>query len=127
MARTKLISSLVIVGVLAASVSTGALAGDRGHHGGVALAAGIIGGVILGSIIADSRPTYAAPQTYYEPQPVYTQPQQVYYQPQPVRQTYYAPAPYYRAQPVVYVDRDYYRERREHRHHHRDRDGYYSR
>jgi uncharacterized membrane protein HdeD (DUF308 family) len=54
-----------IVGVLAASVSTAALADDHRNHDrgtGAALAAGILGAVASGSLIANSQPVYAAPQ-----------------------------------------------------------------
>lgn len=131
MTRNKMISSLVIAGVLAASVSTSALAGDRGHNGnGAAIAAGILGAVVIGSLIANSQPTYAAPQPYYQPQPqpvyqappeayypppVYQAPPQAYYRPQPVQRVYYAqPQPYYAPQPVVVVNGRY-----------RPRGGYY--
>jgi hypothetical protein len=110
MTRNKTVASLLIVGVLAASVSTSALAGDRGHrHGGggngAAIAAGILGAVVVGSLIANSQPVYAAPQPYYAPppQPVYQPAPQVYY-PAPVQQSYYVPAqPYYAPQPVTVI------------------------
>jgi hypothetical protein len=115
----KIISPLVVVGVLAASVSTAAFADDyhnRGHGNGAVIAAGILGAVIVGSLIANSQPSYAPapvyvqpepqpypyyeapPQAYYPPQPVYYQPQPVYYQPQP---QYYGP------QPGVYIEGGY--------------------
>ena len=117
MASKKIVSALLIVGVLSASVSTAALADDHRYHdrnNGVALAAGILGAVVIGSLIANSQPVYAAPQQqYYQPQPQYYQPeQQVYYQPQ---------AQYYEPQPVTYIDGGY-RERRAYRWHHRDYD-----
>lgn len=119
MAGNKIFASIMLVGVLAASVSTTAVAGDyrgHGHNNGAAIAAGVLGAVVIGSLIANSQPSYAAPQSYYEPQsqPYYqSQPQpQTYYQPQP--QTYYPPQPqaYYpqqQVQPVYYVQpRQYY-------------------
>jgi hypothetical protein len=121
-------AALLIVGVLASSVSTAALADGRhggGGGNGVALAAGIIGAVVVGSLIANSAQQPAYGPVYPEPQPYYP-PQQVYYQ---------APPPvYYQPQPVAYVHE--YRERREYREYRgyrrddrRDgyRDGYYER
>lgn len=120
MASKKIVSALLIVGVLASSVSTAALADDHRNHdrgNGVAIAAGILGAVVIGSLIANSQPVYAAPQPqYYQPEPYYPPEQQVYYQPQPQ---------YYEAQPAVYVDGGY-RERHAYRWHHRDDDEYYS-
>ncbi|HEY4318401.1 MAG TPA: hypothetical protein VGN04_12435 [Herbaspirillum sp.] len=92
----KSLSALVMVGVLAASASSTAFAGGRHHGGGgggngLAIAAGILGAVAVGTIIANSasQPVYDAPQPYYGPPP-----QQVYYQ---------APQ-YYQASPQpVYV------------------------
>lgn len=122
MLTKKIIPALLITAVLAASVSTSASAHDRGGNG-LAIAAGIIGAVAVGSMIANanSGPSYyAPPQQVYQPapQPVYYQaPQQVYYQPAPV---YVRPAP-------VYVEREY-RERPVYREYHREyRDVYYSR
>lgn len=127
MKRNKSISSLVIVGVLAASVSTAALAGDHRDRGnGAAIVAGVLGAVVIGSLLANSQPAYVAPQPYYQPQPYqsYAVPAPTYYSPGPVRQTYYEPSQqYYESQPVArYSDRY---ERRQYRH--RDRDGYYAR
>ncbi len=120
MISKKIIPALLVTAVLAASVSTSASAHDRGGNG-LAIAAGIIGAVAVGSMIANanSGPVYA-PQPVYQqaPQPVYYQaPQQVYYQPAPV---YVRPAP-------VYVEREY-RERPVYREYRREyRDVYYSR
>jgi hypothetical protein len=124
MIRNKIISSLVVGGVLAMSVSTAALADDRRNHhrgNGAAIAAGIIGAVVIGSLIANSQSAHAAPQPYYEPQP------QTYYSPQPVQQIYYeSPQRYYGSQPVHYAGRGY-RERHEYRRHqHRERNERYS-
>jgi len=124
----KLISSLVIAGVLATTLSSAALAGDhRSNNGGngAAIAAGILGAVVIGSIIANSQPSYAsAPQPY----PVYQAPPQVYYPPAPVRRTYYvAPRPYYAPQRATVIQ-GRYGNRHEHRDSRRgDRYGYYSR
>lgn len=121
MASKKIVSALLIVGVLASSVSTAALADDHRNHdrgNGVALAAGILGAVVIGSLIANSEPVYSAPQPqYYQPETYYQPEQQVYYQPQP---QYYGP------QPVAYGDGGY-REWHEYRRYHRDHDAYYSR
>lgn len=120
MAGKKIVSALLIVGVLAASASTAALADDRRNHdrgNGVALAAGILGAVVIGSLIANSQPVYSAPQPqYYQPEP-YCQPQQ--------QQDYYQPQAQYYG-PVAYVDGGY-RERHEYRRYHRDHDRYYAR
>ncbi|WP_050479795.1 hypothetical protein [Herbaspirillum rhizosphaerae] len=122
MITKKIIPALLVTAVLAASVSTSASAHDRGGNNGLAIAAGIIGAVAIGSMIANanSGPSYAPPQQVYQPapQPVYYQaPQQVYYQPAPV---YVRPAP-------VYVEREY-RERPVYREYRREyRDVYYTR
>ena len=82
----KTIPALLAVAVLAVSVSSSAVAGDRYHRGGgggngLAIAAGILGAVVVGSMIANanSAPSYAPPQqVYYQPaQPVYVQPRYV--------------------------------------------------
>jgi hypothetical protein len=127
MASKKIISSLLIAGVLAASVSTAALADDhrgRGRGNGAAIAAGILGAVVIGSLIANSQPSYAAPQPYYQPQP---QPQPyTYYEPQPQpyyppQQVYYTPPPqYYAPAPVTYIGGGY-RDRHDYRRYHHDR------
>ena len=122
MITKKILPALLITAVLAASVSTSASAHDRGGNNGLAIAAGIIGAVAIGSMIANanSGPSYAPPQQVYQPapQPVYYEaPQQVYYQPAPV---YVRPAP-------VYVEREY-RERPVYREYRREyRDVYYTR
>lgn len=108
-----LVSTIVLAGVLAASMSTSAFAErgrHRGHHGGnngVAIAAGVLGALAIGSIIANANaaPVYSAPPTYYQPQPqpqtYYEAPRQ-YYQPAPQPQVYYQPAPvYYQPQPAA--------------------------
>jgi hypothetical protein len=122
MISKKIIPALLVTAVLAASVSTSASARDHGGNNGLAIAAGVIGAVAIGSMIANANagPSYA-PQPVYQqaPQPVYYQqaPQQVYYQPEPV---YVRPAP-------VYVEREY-RERPVYREYRREyRDVYYSR
>jgi hypothetical protein len=122
MRANKLISALLVAGVFGASVSTNALAGDRRHrdhddgNNGAIIAAGIIGALVIGSMIANSNsdapaPVYAQPQPYPEPQPY--PPPQVYYQPPP---QYYAPQP-------VYIERGYDGRYGYHRYH----DGYYRR
>ena len=112
----KTLASLLVVGALAASVSSPALAGGRGGDG-AAIAAGILGGVVIGSLIANSQPTYVAPapQPYYPPQPVYQpaprvyyEAPPVYYQRPPVRHRYYAaPQPYYAPAPAMVVQGRY--------------------
>ena len=84
----KSLAGLLIVGVMASSVSTSAFA--RGGDG-LGIVAGVLGAVAVGSIIANSapRPVYYGappPQQYYygPPQPVYYQPPPRYYQPPPV-------------------------------------------
>ena len=61
----KIVSAVFIVGVLAASVSTATFADDHCNYdrgNGVAVVAGILGAVVIGSLIANSQPIYAAPQ-----------------------------------------------------------------
>lgn len=76
MACSKLIFPLVIAGVLAASVSTAAFADnhrDRNNGTAAAIAVGVLGAVVIGSLLANSQPAYVAPQPsqlYYPPQPV---------------------------------------------------------
>lgn len=129
MAGKRLVSTLVITGVLVASVSTSALAGDR-HNNDAAIAVGVIGGIVLGSLIANAQ-SAPAPQVYYpsqpEPQPYYAPPQ-TYYPAAPVQQVYYgAPQPVYVPQASVTISgsnyggydrgygRDYDRARHEYR------------
>lgn len=130
-----LISTIVLAGVLATSMSTSAFAdgGRRGHGGnnGVAIAAGVLGALAIGSIIANANagPVYSAPtyyqqpaQTYYQqPAQTYYEAPQQYYQPAPQPQAYYQPAPvYYQPQPAaVYVEGGGWRGR-----HHRQYYGY---
>lgn len=110
MKHTRLISSLLVAGVLATSMSTAAYAGDRhGHRGGngAAIAAGILGAVVVGSLIAGSQPAYAQPAP--QPYVTYNAPVQTYYE-APVQRVYYE-------QPRVYApppppQRVYVEERR---------------
>lgn len=101
MASIKIISTLALAGALAASASTAAIAGDHSrHHQGAAIAAGILGAVVIGSLIANAHPAQAAPPSYYPPQPYYEEQPQAYYPqyPQaPVQQVYYGSAPQYQA------------------------------
>jgi len=124
MINKKILPALLITAVLAASVSTSASARDHGGNNGLAIAAGIIGAVAVGSLIANanSGPSYAPPQqVYYQPAP-----QPVYYQPAP-QQVYYQPAPVYVRPAPVYVEREY-RERPVYREYRRDyREVYYTR
>ncbi len=109
----------------AASVSTAAVADDHrnrhrgysngnGHGNGAAIVAGILGAVVIGSLIANSQPAYAAPQQYYEPQP------QRYHEPQRVQR-------YYGSAPVTYSNGGYADRYEQRRYRHRDYDGYYGR
>jgi hypothetical protein len=74
--------------------------GYRGPRGGAAVAAGIIGGIAAGALIAGAtRPAYAAPSYGYGYAPAYSQgySQPSYYQ--PAYETYqpaYQPTCYYR-------------------------------
>lgn len=128
-----LISTIAAAGVLAASLSSPALAdggrhhgngGHRGHGGhggnnGAAVVAGVLGALVVGSLIANATaaPSYAPPQTYYQPPaPTYYEAPRTYYQPAPPPQVYYQPAPVYQAQPARVViesgyERPYWRER----------------
>ena len=134
-----LISTIAAAGLLAASLSSPALAdggryhgngghGSHGGHGGnngAAVVAGVLGALVVGSIIANaSAPSYAPP-TYYQPPPAptYYEAPRTYYQPA-LPQVYYQPAPVYQAQPAAVVvesgyARPYWRE-----HHHRHYYGY---
>lgn len=122
-----LISTIVLAGVLATSLSTSAFAdgGRRGHGGnnGVAIAAGVLGALAIGSIIANANagPVYSAPTYYQQPAQTYYEAPQQYYQPAPQPQAYYQPAPvYYQPQPAaVYVEGGGWRGR-----HHRQYYGY---
>jgi hypothetical protein len=122
-----LISTIVLAGVLATSMSTSAFAdgGRRGHGGnnGVAIAAGVLGALAIGSIIANANagPVYSAPTYYQQPAQTYYEAPQQYYQPAPQPQAYYQPAPvYYQPQPTaVYVEGGAWRGR-----HHRQYYGY---
>lgn len=77
-----------------------AVAGQASAHGGwgpgPAVFGAVVGGAIIGSVIAhhDQRPVYVQQPVYAQPQPVYVQAPPVYYPPQPV----YVAAP----QPVYY-------------------------
>jgi hypothetical protein len=84
MLSKKVISAVLVAGMLAATTSTPALAdGPRGggYHGndGAGIFAGVLGALVIGSLIANaSSPapttTYYVPQTtYYPPQPSYSQ------------------------------------------------------
>jgi hypothetical protein len=109
-----LISTIVLAGVLATSLSTSAYAdggryrGHGGHGGnGLAIAAGVLGALAIGSVIANANaaPVYSAPPAYYPPpaQSYYEAPPQ-YYQPAPQPQVYYQPAPvYYQPQPAAVI------------------------
>jgi len=117
---SKKIASILIASTLLASaavVSAPAMARDHGGGGnGLAIAAGIIGAVAVGSMIANAN-SAPAPQAYYQ-----APAQQVYYQaPQPVyyeQPRYYAPPP----RPVQYVERTEVRTYR-----YEDRPYYYGR
>lgn len=129
-----LISTIAAAALLAASLSSPALAdggrhhgngGHRGHGGhggnnGAAVVAGVLGALVVGSLIANATaaPSYAPPQTYYQPPPAptYYEAPRTYYQPAPPPQVYYQPAPVYQPQPARVViessyERPYWRER----------------
>lgn len=108
MITRKLIPALLLTTVLAASASTSAFARERGGNNGIAIAAGILGAVAIGTMIsnanANAAPVYAAPA--YAAPPVYRPvPQPVYYQPAPV---YVRPTPVYVQPAPVYVERPYH-------------------
>lgn len=72
-----------IIAIIATSlVATSAFAdGYRGHgHHGMGWVAPLVGGVVLGTLIAP-RVVEAAPPVYTQPAPVYVQPAPVYVQP----------------------------------------------
>lgn len=123
-----LISTIALAGVLATSLSTSAYADGgrhRGHGGnGVAIAAGVIGALALGSVIASASaaPVYSAPPAYYPPAQTYYEAPVQYYQPAPRPQVYYQPAPvYYQPQPAAVIVES---GRPWHGHHHRHYYGY---
>ena len=112
-----LISTIALAGVLATSLSTSVYAeggrhrGGHGGHGGngFAIAAGVLGALAIGSVIANANaaPVYSAPPAYYPPPPparsYYEAPPQ-YYQQAPQPQVYYQPAPvYYQPQPAAVI------------------------
>ena len=64
----KTFAALVAVGTFAIAMPAQAQYYHRHHHhggGGAGLAAGLIGGAIIGGAIAASRPAYAAPAPVY--------------------------------------------------------------
>ena len=73
MINTKSISALVIAGVLAASASMPAFAGNYYSDGQIA--AGVLGAVLVGSSIANSH------NTHYPPAPPYLPPHPASYPP----------------------------------------------
>src|SRR5450830_390768 len=61
--------------------------------GGPALLGAVDGGLVVGSVVANSQPVYVQQPVYVHPQPVYIQqPPPVYYQ-APPQGYYYAPQP----------------------------------
>jgi hypothetical protein len=123
MASKKIASVLIATTLLASAavVSAPAMAHGRGGNDGVAIVAGIIGAVAIGSLIANANSAPVQPVYQAPPQPVYyPAPQPVYYQ-QPA---YYAPPP----RPVRYVERTEVRTYRyADRPYHYDHDRYYAR
>ena len=112
-----------LIACLALASLTPAYASDRN----AAIAGVVIGAVVGGAIVANSRyerePVYveSRPRVYYEPERVYYEPERVYYERQPA----------YRPYTVVisprydrgYRDHHNHRDRRHHRgnrHHNRD-------
>src|SRR5258708_35531761 len=76
-------------------------------HDGWGVAAGVLGGLAVGTAIGASvsQPAYySAPPAYYAPPPTYYAPPPVYYQPAPPPVGYYQPAPayYYYPRPGYY-------------------------
>ncbi len=91
-----------------AASSTPASAQWRGHRGGgwgPGIAAGVIGGLALGAIVAGSaRPAYGyAEPAYVEPQPYYPRPAYA--------QEAYGPVYHREWRPVYRVDGSYVRDR----------------
>lgn len=133
MAGYRIVSSLVVAGVLAASSSTSALANDHRSHGrhnndGIAIVAGIIGAVVIGSILSNSQSAHVVHQTHPQPHQVYGQPQyyyeerpQPYYRSQPVRQVHYGSAPRYYEHNSDGHRRGQFRDRQLDRHDRQDR------
>jgi hypothetical protein len=102
-----LISTIALSAVLAASITPAHA--DRGHrhgHGnrgdnGAAIVAGVLGALVVGSLIANaSAPDYRLAPVYIPPAPTYYQPPPQYWQPAP-------PQAYVPAQPAVVSDDGY--------------------
>ena len=66
----------------ATAVSLGLLTSGPAHAASEAdVLWGVLGGVILGSVITQPRPVYVPPPVYYPPPPVYYPPPVVHYPP----------------------------------------------
>ncbi|MGH8353416.1 MAG: hypothetical protein ACRERY_07765 [Pseudomonas sp.] len=110
-----MIGRLPLLAVLVASLALAGQTPAYGSHRDAAIAGAVVGAVIGGAIIANSRgrvPVHVEigvppPVVYYEPYPVYYEPYPVYY------------APY----PVVIEPR--YKHRHHHHKHHRHYRDYY--
>ena len=107
-----------IVGTLSAIMLvtsfSAAQAGKRERDVALGAAAGVLGAVVVGGIIADSRANAGSRRVYNSysaPQPVYQEPTVVYRE-VPVYRDVYRDAPVYREAPVVYYEqqRPVYRE-----------------
>jgi len=126
MRSNTLISTIALAGVLATSLSTSAYADGgrhRGHGGngnGVAIVAGVLGALAIGSVIANANaaPVYSAPPAYYPPAQTYYEAPPQYYQPAPQPQVYYQPAPVYYQPPAAAVVIEGGRPWRGHHHRH---------
>lgn len=95
---------MTVAAVLLGSANVAQARPHFGHHGGIALAAGLFGGLVTGTILSHAAAApvvYTAPvQTVYTPAPtVYTAPAQVITTPAPV---VYSTPTYSYSTPVVY-------------------------
>jgi len=98
----KIVPVLLMASVLVSSISVSASAYADNHrrNENLAIAAGVLGAVAIGTMIANSNPAphYVAPPPAYPAYPAYAPPPQVYVAPQPV---YVRPAPVYAAPAYV--------------------------
>jgi len=75
----KTLIAIAAVATIALSAIASPTPADAGNKTGLAIGAGVLGGLIVGGAIANSAPAYAYPRAYYpvagyEPYPVYAQP-----------------------------------------------------
>jgi len=91
----KILTKISAIGAIALSLM--AFTPAKAHAGGWPIAAGVIGGLAVGTVIGATVASAAAPPPYYayppvaystpvlaQPAPVYVQPAPVYYYPRPV-------------------------------------------